>query len=183
MTSILFSPGYMLTKLTRTILSHDPDLKVLSPASCVVCMYWLLYARIENMGELNSYGTGTHDTRCAGFACLHILLRWVNPRTWKYVWFFPPYAYFSDLLKGAIVLLASDASRFMTGSDLRIDGGYCVIWSIRTNNNMHQRWRAALNCWSGKYQEPEHHGALSRPALHASTCRSNPSHHICHRVQ
>lgn len=29
------------------------------------------------------------------------------------------------VLQGAIVFLASDASRFMTGSEVRIDGGYC----------------------------------------------------------
>ena len=29
--------------------------------------------------------------------------------------------------QGAIVFLASDASRFMTGSEIRIDGGYCCI--------------------------------------------------------
>jgi len=29
-------------------------------------------------------------------------------------------------LDGAVVFLASDASRFMTGSELRIDGGYCA---------------------------------------------------------
>ncbi|KAG7092843.1 hypothetical protein E1B28_009157 [Marasmius oreades] len=30
-------------------------------------------------------------------------------------------------LAGAIVYLASDASRFMTGSEMRVDGGYCII--------------------------------------------------------
>jgi NAD(P)-dependent dehydrogenase (short-subunit alcohol dehydrogenase family) len=30
-------------------------------------------------------------------------------------------------LQGAIVFLASDASRFVTGSEIRVDGGYCVI--------------------------------------------------------
>lgn len=25
---LLYSPGYMLTKLTKTILAHDPELKV-----------------------------------------------------------------------------------------------------------------------------------------------------------
>ena len=30
-------------------------------------------------------------------------------------------------LSGAIVFLASDASRFMMGAEIRVDGGYCVI--------------------------------------------------------
>ncbi len=32
-----------------------------------------------------------------------------------------------DDLSGAIVYLASDASRFMTGSEIRVDGGYCIV--------------------------------------------------------
>ncbi|KAF9077215.1 NAD-P-binding protein [Rhodocollybia butyracea] len=32
-----------------------------------------------------------------------------------------------DDLSGAIVFLASDASRFMTGSEIRVDGGYTII--------------------------------------------------------
>ena len=30
-------------------------------------------------------------------------------------------------LKGAIVYLSSDASKFMTGSEIRVDGGYCIV--------------------------------------------------------
>ena len=29
--------------------------------------------------------------------------------------------------QGAIVFMASDASRFMTGNEILIDGGYCAI--------------------------------------------------------
>ncbi|KAI0064727.1 NAD-P-binding protein [Artomyces pyxidatus] len=68
------SPGYMLTKLTRTILSHDQELK----------KTWESLTPMGRMGE-------------------------------------------PEDLAGAIVFLASDASRFMTGSEIRVDGGYCVI--------------------------------------------------------
>ncbi|KAH9180304.1 hypothetical protein EDB89DRAFT_1840962 [Lactarius sanguifluus] len=68
------SPGYMLTKLTRTILSNNPELK----------KTWEDLTPVGRMGELED-------------------------------------------LDGAIVFLASDASRFMTGSEIRIDGGYCCI--------------------------------------------------------
>ncbi|KAI0053896.1 NAD-P-binding protein [Auriscalpium vulgare] len=60
------SPGYMLTKLTKTILSHDQELK----------------------------------------------------KTWESL---------TPMGRGAIVFLASDASRFMTGSEIRVDGGYCMV--------------------------------------------------------
>ncbi|KAG5647312.1 hypothetical protein DXG03_000850 [Asterophora parasitica] len=68
------SPGYMLTKLTRTILENDPDLK----------KTWESLTPMGRMGE-------------------------------------------PEDLAGAVVFLASDASKFMTGSDIRVDGGYCII--------------------------------------------------------
>lgn len=68
------SPGYMLTKLTKTILAHDQELK----------KTWESLTPMGRMGE-------------------------------------------PEDLAGAIVFLASDASRFMTGSEIRVDGGYCII--------------------------------------------------------
>ncbi|KAG1832642.1 hypothetical protein EV424DRAFT_1367481 [Suillus variegatus] len=68
------SPGYMLTKLTKTILAHDQDLK----------KTWESLTPMGKMGE-------------------------------------------PEDLAGAIVFLASDASKFMTGAEVRVDGGYCVI--------------------------------------------------------
>ncbi|THH18434.1 hypothetical protein EUX98_g8960 [Antrodiella citrinella] len=68
------SPGYMLTKLTRTILAHDTELR----------KTWESLTPMGRMGE-------------------------------------------PEDLDGAIVFLASDASRFMTGSEIRVDGGYCII--------------------------------------------------------
>ncbi|KAJ6531246.1 NAD(P)-binding protein [Mycena capillaripes] len=70
----VLSPGYMLTKLTRTILAHDPELK----------KTWENLTPMGKMGE-------------------------------------------PEDLAGAIVFLCSDASRFMTGSEIRVDGGYCSI--------------------------------------------------------
>lgn len=29
-------------------------------------------------------------------------------------------------LQGAVVYLCSDASKFMTGAEIRVDGGYCL---------------------------------------------------------
>jgi len=68
------SPGYVLTKLTKTILAHDPELK----------KTWESLTPMGRMAE-------------------------------------------PEELAGAIVFLASDASRFMTGAELRVDGGYSVI--------------------------------------------------------
>jgi NAD(P)-dependent dehydrogenase (short-subunit alcohol dehydrogenase family) len=68
------SPGYMLTKLTKTILAHDPDLK----------KTWESLTPMGKMGE-------------------------------------------PEDLAGAIVFLTSDASRFMTGAEIRVDGGYTII--------------------------------------------------------
>jgi len=33
----------------------------------------------------------------------------------------------SHLSQGAIVFLASDASKFVTGTEIRVDGGYCAV--------------------------------------------------------
>ncbi|KAI9452313.1 NAD-P-binding protein [Russula earlei] len=66
------APGYMMTKLTRVILSNNPELK----------RTWESLTPMGRMGE-------------------------------------------PEDLDGAVVFLASDASRFMTGSEMRIDGGYC----------------------------------------------------------
>jgi len=70
----VLSPGYMLTKLTKTILSNDPELK----------KTWENLTPVGRMGE-------------------------------------------PEDLSGAIVFLASDASKFMTGSEIRVDGGYCIV--------------------------------------------------------
>jgi len=68
------SPGYMLTKLTKTILENDVSLKET----------WENLTPMGRMGE-------------------------------------------PEDLAGAIVFLASDASKFVTGSEIRVDGGYCAI--------------------------------------------------------
>ncbi|KAJ7685576.1 hypothetical protein DFH06DRAFT_46760 [Mycena polygramma] len=70
----VLSPGYMLTKLTKTILAHDPELK----------KTWENLTPMGKMGE-------------------------------------------PEDLSGAVVFLSSDAARFMTGSEIRVDGGYCII--------------------------------------------------------
>jgi len=68
------SPGYMLTKLTKQVLSGDEELRK-------------TWERLTPMGRMGD----------------------------------------PEELKGAVVFLASDASRFVTGSEVRVDGGYCVV--------------------------------------------------------
>ncbi|KIY42942.1 NAD(P)-binding protein [Fistulina hepatica ATCC 64428] len=68
------SPGYMLTKLTKTILDHDQELK----------KTWESLTPMGRMGD-------------------------------------------PEDLDGVVVFLASDASRFMTGTEIRVDGGYCCL--------------------------------------------------------
>ncbi|KAJ7461529.1 NAD-P-binding protein [Mycena latifolia] len=70
----VLSPGYMMTKLTKTVLSHDQELK----------KTWESLTPMGKMGE-------------------------------------------PEDLAGAIVFLCSNASSFMTGSEIRVDGGYCII--------------------------------------------------------
>jgi len=70
----VLSPGYTLTKLTKTILAENEDLK----------KKWESLTPMRRMGK-------------------------------------------PEDLDGAIVFLASDASEFMTGSEIRVDGGYCLI--------------------------------------------------------
>ncbi|KXN86941.1 D-arabinitol 2-dehydrogenase [ribulose-forming] [Leucoagaricus sp. SymC.cos] len=68
------SPGYMLTKLTRTVLQGKDELK----------KTWEDLTPMGRMGD-------------------------------------------PEDLAGAIVFLASDASKFVTGSEVRVDGGYCCV--------------------------------------------------------
>jgi len=70
----VLSPGYMLTKLTKTVLGHDPEQKK-------------TWESLTPMGRIGD----------------------------------------PEDLAGAIIFLAGDASRFMTGSEIRVDGGYSVI--------------------------------------------------------
>jgi len=112
----------MLTKLTKTILAHDVELKVRSEA---VARFFIEYST-ENMGEPDADGQGEESvtvtcgvlTRSGQMGEPEDLSVSATPNQveWR-----------ANRRQGAIVFLASDASRFMTGADLRIDGGYCVI--------------------------------------------------------
>jgi NAD(P)-dependent dehydrogenase (short-subunit alcohol dehydrogenase family) len=57
----VLSPGYMLTKLTRTILAHDTELKVCRSAYSYIARRRLnaLLALAENVGEPDTDGEGT----------------------------------------------------------------------------------------------------------------------------
>lgn len=85
------SPGYMLTKLTKTILENDPDLKK-------------TWESLTPMGRVCCFSKCSVD-------------------------FITPRLQMGDPqdLAGAIVFLTSDASRFMTGSEIRVDGGYTLV--------------------------------------------------------
>ncbi|KAF8623502.1 hypothetical protein AX15_006285 [Amanita polypyramis BW_CC] len=75
------SPGYMETKLTKTILARDGELK----------KTWEKMTPMGRMGQPQE-------------------------------------------LDGAIVFLASDASKFVTGTEIRVDGGYCSDMSAPPAN-------------------------------------------------
>ena len=68
----------------------------------------------ENLGEPHAYGPHGRPGGPLG-ACLLPL--------WCPAVLTACYA----CVQGAIVFLASDASRFMTGSEIRVDGGYCCV--------------------------------------------------------
>lgn len=82
----------MLTKLTKTILAHDEELKV-------------------RLWRPRSSSRDAHSSLQKTWESLTPMGRMGDPED----------------LSGAIVFLASDASRFMTGSEIRVDGGYCII--------------------------------------------------------
>ena len=70
-------------------------------------------ARTENLGKPDAYGSGE---------CLRLHLFRLTCCSRRCPQMGDP-----EDLAGAIVFLASDASRFMTGAEIRVDGGYCVI--------------------------------------------------------
>ncbi len=82
----------MLTKLTKTILAHDTELK----------KTWESLTPMGRMGNPEDLAV-----RVLLVLCTRGML--------------------TGCVQGAIVFLASDASRFMTGSEIRVDGGYCII--------------------------------------------------------
>ncbi|KAG6833665.1 hypothetical protein H0H87_002861 [Tephrocybe sp. NHM501043] len=65
------SPGYMLTKLTRTILENDPDLKVREAMSYKKPILNSLIT--ENLGKPNSYGQGETPSSWQSIFVLTIL--------------------------------------------------------------------------------------------------------------
>lgn len=56
------SPGYMLTKLTKTILSHDQELKVRPLATLFATTKTDLAHLSENLGVPHTHGQGAFST-------------------------------------------------------------------------------------------------------------------------
>lgn len=86
----LSSPGYMLTKLTKTILAHDQELKV-RPVSSPIRSLPIDSScyPTENMGKPDTHGQGMWLLFPIPAAASHthffVTYRWVTPRTWQCV--------------------------------------------------------------------------------------------------
>lgn len=81
------SPGYMLTKLTRTILSNNPELKVTFLHPPHLSTSWYLS---ENVGRFNADGKGKGNCYSVGGADLTKICfdRWGNQKILTCVVFF-----------------------------------------------------------------------------------------------
>jgi NAD(P)-dependent dehydrogenase (short-subunit alcohol dehydrogenase family) len=86
----------------------------------------------ENLGEAYTHGQSKpvkffFDPESKSIL-QSIYFSWANPRILTSVLLvFPWIDKGAEFQQGAIVFMASDASKFMTGSEIRVDGGYCVI--------------------------------------------------------